>query len=88
VNPGISAVIPGVSIKATPACAGLSSATGDQYVAGATHTSPQNFAAGGYSLFSQVGAPGGTNGATQTINMSVPTPISPTTIDSWAAVLE
>ncbi len=83
------AVIPGVSIMATPACAGLSASGSDQYVSGATHQTPQNFAAGGFSLFTQVGAKG-TSGsaATQQFQTSVQTPASPTSIDSWAAVLE
>ncbi|HEY8041570.1 MAG TPA: hypothetical protein VIF15_17305, partial [Polyangiaceae bacterium] len=81
-------VIPGVSIKATPACANLGTAGSDSYVAGATHAAPQNYASGGYSLFTQVGMKG-TNGATtKTFETSVPTPVSPTLIDSWAAVLE
>jgi type IV pilus assembly protein PilY1 len=91
VQPSVQAgaVIPGVSIMATPACAGLSTAASDQYVAGATHQLPQNFAAGGFSLFTQVGAKG-TSGsaATQQFQTSVQTPASPTSIDSWAAVLE
>ncbi len=83
------AVIPGVSIMATPACAGLSGVASDPYVTGATHQTPQNFAAGGFSLFTQVGAKN-TSGpaATQQFQTSVPTPASPTSIDSWAAVLE
>ena len=83
------AVIPGVSIMATPACAGLGTAGSDQYVAGASHQTPQNFAPGGFSLFTQIGAKG-TSGAaaTQQFQTSVPTPVAPTAIDSWAAVLE
>jgi type IV pilus assembly protein PilY1 len=91
VQPAVQAgaVIPGVSILATPACAGLGTAGADQYVAGASHQTPQNFAAGGFSLFTQVGAKG-TSGsaATQQFQTSVQTPASPTAIDSWAAVLE
>jgi type IV pilus assembly protein PilY1 len=87
VTPG--AVIPGVSIMATPACAGLGTGSSDQYVAGASHQMPQNFAAGGFSLFTQVGAKGTSGlGATQQFQTSVATPTSPTAIDSWAAVLE
>lgn len=83
------AVIPGVSILATPACSGLGAATSDPYVAGATHQMPQNFTAGGFSLFTQVGAKGNTGiSATQQFQMNLPPPASPTTIDSWAAVLE
>jgi type IV pilus assembly protein PilY1 len=81
-------VIPGVSIKATPACADLGTPGNDSYVAGASHASPQDYSSGGYSLFTQVGAKG-TNGATtRQFETSVPTPVSPTLIDSWAAVLE
>jgi type IV pilus assembly protein PilY1 len=83
------AVIPGVSILGTPACSGLGTAQPDQYVAGATHQMPQNFTAGSYSLFTQVGAKG-TNGvgSVQQFQQSLQTPASPTSIDSWAAVLE
>jgi type IV pilus assembly protein PilY1 len=81
-------VIPGVSIKATPACANLGAATGDQYVYGANHAAPQNFVPGGYSLFSQVGAKGTNGQTTRQFETSVPTPVAPTVIDSWAAVLE
>jgi type IV pilus assembly protein PilY1 len=81
-------VIPGVSIKSTPACASLGNPGPDSYVAGASHASPQNYTQGGYSLFTQVGAKG-TNGATtRQFETPVPTPVSPTLIDSWAAVLE
>lgn len=91
VQPAIQAgaVIPGVSIMATPACAGLGTASADQYVAGATHQTPQNFTAGGFSLFTQVGAKGTSGaGSTQQFQQSLQTPASPTSIDSWAAVLE
>ena len=85
------AVIPGVSIMGSPACAGFAPGAppSDQYVAGATHQMPQNFAAGTFSLFAQVGQKGGGGaGSTAQIQMNVPTPIAPTSIDSWAAVLE
>jgi type IV pilus assembly protein PilY1 len=81
-------VIPGVSIKATPACASLGMAGTDQYVAGAQHQTPQNFAQGGYSLFSQVGTKGTGPSATRQLEMPVQTPTSPTVIDSWATVVE
>jgi hypothetical protein len=84
----LGAVIPGVSIKATPACAQLGSASTDTYVAGTTHQSPQNFAGGSYSLFTQVGKAGTNGSATAQIEMPVQAPSSPTTVDSWAAVLE
>jgi type IV pilus assembly protein PilY1 len=81
-------VIPGVSIKATPACANLGQPGPDQYVYGANHASPQNFTPGGYSLFTQVGAKGTSGNTTRQFEMPVATPVSPTVIDSWAAVLE
>jgi type IV pilus assembly protein PilY1 len=82
-------VIPGVSIKATPACAGLGTPGADSYVYGAQHSTPQSFSAGQYSLFTQVGAKGGAGGApTRQYEVALPTPVSPTMIDSWAAVIE
>jgi type IV pilus assembly protein PilY1 len=84
-----NAVIPGVSIKATPACATLNGAATDQYVPGQTHQSSSNFAAGSYSLFASVGnKSSATTGGTSTLNVPLPTPSSPTVLDSWAAVLE
>jgi type IV pilus assembly protein PilY1 len=82
-------VIPGVSIKATPACASLGAPGNDSYVAGASHASPQNYTQpGGFSLFTQVGTKGANGSSTKQFEMAVPTPVSPTLIDSWAAVLE
>ncbi|HTQ41783.1 MAG TPA: hypothetical protein VMI75_03430, partial [Polyangiaceae bacterium] len=87
VTPG--AVIPGVSIMNTPACASMGNPAADQYVYGAQHAAPQNFTAGGFSLFSQVGKANGAGGAAAgTMQMSLQTPIAPTAVDSWAAVLE
>ena len=84
-----TAVIPGLTINATPACAGAGVATTDQYVGGgAQHTAAQNLATGKFQLSSQVGAPGANGTGTATMNLNVPTPLSPTVIDSWAAVLE
>jgi type IV pilus assembly protein PilY1 len=82
-------VIPGVSIKASPACQGLGSPTNDAYVAGAMHQPPaQDFMAGGFSVFAQLGTKGTNGAATRQFQLSVPTPTAPTMIDSWAAVLE
>ncbi len=81
-------VIPGVAIMGTPACASLGGASADPYVAGTTHQTPQNFSAGSYSIFTQVGAQGTGAAATRTFQQGVPTPIAPTSINSWAAVLE
>jgi type IV pilus assembly protein PilY1 len=79
-------VIPGVSIKSTPACA--STTSGSDYVPG-THQAVQNFNPGGYSLFTQVGSKSTSGaGGARTFETSLPTPVAPTVIDSWAAVLD
>jgi type IV pilus assembly protein PilY1 len=83
-------VIPGVAIRATPACAGVGSSANDQYVAGATHTSTSNFTAPQtqYSLFTQVGAKGAGGASTRQYEVPLPTPVAPTMVDSWAGVLQ
>lgn len=84
-----TAVIPGLTINATPACAGAGTPTTDQYVGGgAQHIAAKNFTSGSYAISSQVGAPSTSGIGTQSINLSVPTPLSPTVIDSWASVVE
>jgi hypothetical protein len=83
-----SAVIPGITVNATPACASAGTPSTDQYVGGgAMHSAAQNFTAGKYTLSGQVGAPG-LNGGASTVSLNVPPPLSPTVIDSWAAVVE
>jgi len=82
------AVIPGLTVNATPACAGAGTPAADQYVPGAMHAAAQGFTPGSFALSSQVGAPGANGVGTSSVNLSVPTPLSPTIIDSWAAVLE
>jgi type IV pilus assembly protein PilY1 len=89
-NPAAGAVIPGVAISASGACAGLGTPSLDQYVGGgAQHTSPQGLGAGSYALTGGAGAPAA-NGApgTSGFSINVPPPLAPTMIDSWAAVLE
>jgi type IV pilus assembly protein PilY1 len=81
-------LIPGVSIKATPACAGLGNPTADEFVPGSMHASPQNMSAGGYSLFTQIGAKGSNGAATQSFEVSLTPPYTPTAIDSWAVVVQ
>jgi type IV pilus assembly protein PilY1 len=82
-------VIPGLAVNQTPACAGGGTGTSDPYVAGATHTTPSNVKAGGFSLLAQVGQTNPNGAGARTINnLTVPTPLSPTQIDSWAAVVE
>lgn len=85
------AVIPGVAINATPACGGLGAPSADSNVYGAQHQTASSFSVpqNQFSLYTQVGAKnpsGGTN--TKTYQIELPTPISPTMIDSWAGVIE
>jgi type IV pilus assembly protein PilY1 len=89
-NSLLGVVIPGVSIKATPACAGLGTAGNDQYVAGAMHSQQQGLSMSStqFSLSAQLGAPNNSGTATKQLDVPVATPASPTIIDSWAAVLE
>lgn len=84
---GTGQVIPGVSIQSTPSCGVLGSTT-DSYVAGASHYTPgSSFGAGTYQLFSSLGAKGTTSpGGSLTVQL--PTPVTPTVVDSWATVLE
>jgi type IV pilus assembly protein PilY1 len=81
------AVIPGVSVQATTSCVTLGSTGFDQYVPGATHTSVSSFTAGTFSLVAQVGATAGKSGGT-IAPIALPTPRTPTLINSWAAVVE
>ena len=84
-----TAVIPGLTINATPACAGAGTPATDQYVGGgAMHSAPQGFTSGTFKLSSQIGAPGANGVGAATVNIDIPTPVSPTVIDSWASVLE
>ncbi len=83
-----SAVIPGLSIQVTPACASNGTPATDQYVPGASHSAPTDFTPGSFSIFTQVGASNTTGGGAAQLSIPVATPTSPTTIDSWAAVLE
>jgi type IV pilus assembly protein PilY1 len=86
-NPG--RVIPGVAIQATPACGTFATRT-DGYVAGVNHMTASSFSPGTYSLVMPMSAGGGTAQANPSTFPTVPlqTPLSPTLIDSWAAVLE
>jgi type IV pilus assembly protein PilY1 len=90
-NSLLGVVIPGVSIKATPACAGLTTPGTDQYIAGAMHSQQQGLSVSQtqFSVSAQLAAPGTTAGAaTRQLDIPLKTPVSPTVIDSWAAVLE
>jgi type IV pilus assembly protein PilY1 len=86
-NPG--RVIPGVAIQATPACGTFSTRT-DGYVAGVSHMAGSSYTPGSYALVMPMSAGGGATQANPSTPPTLPlqTPLSPTLIDSWAAVLE
>jgi type IV pilus assembly protein PilY1 len=81
-------VVPGVAVQATPAC-GTFSTVQDSYVAGVTHQATTSFTAGQFSLVALVGGVPGAGGLNANpYSVSLPTPVTPTLINSWAAVLE
>jgi len=81
-------VVPGVAVQATPAC-GTFSTVQDSYVAGVTHQATTSFTAGQFSLVALVGGVSGAGGLNANpYSVSLPTPVAPTLINSWAAVLE
>jgi hypothetical protein len=82
-------VIPGVTVQQTTACVSVGAASSDLYVPGAMHASAGSLTPGTYSLVAQVGT-NGPNGAPSvaTVSVPLPTPIEPTIINSWAAVIE
>ena len=87
--PSATGVIPGVSVLGTPSCVQYpSTPQTDQYVAGAMHYTPSEYTppANPYSLNVQIG--GTTKTSQTTLSIPLPTPTSPTMIDSWAAILE
>jgi hypothetical protein len=84
VQPGV--VVPGVAVQQTTPCATVTTGA-DQYVSGTTHTSLSSYTAGTFSLVMSVGA-SNTTGGTKVQTMGIPSPTSPTLIDSWAAVTE
>ena len=83
-----NAVIPGLAINETPACVGGGAPSSDSYVAGSMHTDVSNYTPGSYAITAQIGKSNPSGTGTQTFTSKVQTPISPTQIDSWAAVLE
>jgi type IV pilus assembly protein PilY1 len=80
-------IIPGVTINVTPTCANTSISTDDPYVPGATHYGVSNVNAGSPSLLAQVGGQNG-QGQPQKFTQALPKPRTPTSVDSWAAVVE
>lgn len=88
IDPGFTGkIIPGVSINVTPTCADTSVSTQDPYVPGASHYAVSNVNAGSPSLLAQVGGQDA-NGRPLKLEVSLPKPRTPTSVDSWAAVVE
>jgi type IV pilus assembly protein PilY1 len=81
------AVIPGVSIRQSPACASTAPGAVDPFT-GASHASVSNFTPGSYSVFAGVGQQNSGGLGSQTVSVALPTPIIPTRVDSWAAIFE
>jgi type IV pilus assembly protein PilY1 len=82
-----AAVIPGVSIRASPSCASATASipnpmTGGSYNAIGAST-PSSF-----SLFAQLGQANPTGLGSNTLNIALNPPIIPLRIDSWAGVFE
>ncbi len=84
----VGVVVPGVSIQSQPACASTTTG-GDGYVYGASHTTVSNVTAGAYSLTysSKLKSANGAQ-AVNTGSITLNTLATPTTIDSWAGVVE
>lgn len=80
-------IIPGVSINITPTCTTIADATDDPYIPGASHYQVSGMNPGRPSLLAQVG---GKNAQGQPLRFeaSLPRPTSPTSVDSWATVVE
>jgi hypothetical protein len=88
---GSNVVVPGVSVQQTTACATLAASSPDQYVPGASHMTTTSYTGSSFALVAQAGKPSTTSSAgtgAQTVNISLPSPSSPTVVDSWAAVTE
>lgn len=81
--------IPGVSIRATPACADVSTNAYTDYFQG-SHTAATGMTGSTYSLFAGVAAKNpGTNGSNVvTVSRSLPSPKTPTRIDAWATLID
>ena len=80
-------IIPGVSINITPTCTTVADATSDPYVPGASHYQVSDMNPGRPSLLAQVG---GTHAQAPPLRFeaALPRPVSPTSVDSWATVVE
>jgi type IV pilus assembly protein PilY1 len=79
-------VIPGVSIRQSPACA--SASTGVNPLGGGSYNSVGSFAPSTYSMFAQLGQANPSGLGANTLNISLNPPIMPLRIDSWAGIFE
>jgi hypothetical protein len=79
-------VIPGVSIRQSPACA--SSTAGVNPLGGGAYNSVSNFTPSTYSMFAQLGQANSSGLGANTLNISLNPPIMPMRIDSWAGIFE
>jgi type IV pilus assembly protein PilY1 len=80
-------VIPGVSIRATPACASQGTG-GVNPLGGGSYNSIGASTPASFSLFAQLGQQNPTGPGANTLNIPLNTPIVPMRIDSWAGVFE
>lgn len=88
IDPGFTGkIIPGVSINVTPTCANTSVAEQDPYIPGSSHYTVSNVNAGSPSLLAQVGGQDA-QGRPLKLEISLPKPRTPTSVDSWASVVE
>lgn len=80
-------VIPGVSIRASPACASVGTG-GVNPLGGGSYNSIGNSAPSSFSLFAQLGQQNPTGPGANTLNIGLNPPLIPMRIDSWAGVFE
>ena len=76
-----------MSINVTPTCANTSISSLDPYVPGSTHYSVSNVNSGSPSLLAQVGGQDA-QGRPLKLEVALPKPRTPTSVDAWAAVVE
>lgn len=83
------AFIPGVSIRATPACADLDAAAYTDYF-GSMHRAATSMTSTQYSLFAGVARSNTSSGGASvaTVNAALPMPRTATVIDAWASIVE
>jgi len=80
-------VIPGVSIRQSPACAAAGGAVANP-LGGGSYNSVGAFSPSTYSMFAQLGQSNSAGAGANTLNISLNPPLIPMRIDSWAGVFE